>query len=1462
MNVSRSTRLLAPFSALVLLISGLGFLFASPASATPTVTLLTINAPGTITYNSTITVSGTLVAQGTNAPVPGKAFHVSAGTQTCDSVTDANGNASCQIAMNQLPGQIPITVSTAGDGTYLAGQCPSTPNCTVQATMPKLPTVLTWTGDTSGIAGQAQHLAARLTSNGSPLVGKNVYFTLQSATCSGVTDSSGNAGCNVFNGAGTFTYAARFPNLPGGDPLYGDATQISGTFSVSLPTPTVTYTGDTTGEAGATATMGAHVAYQGTNVSNSVVQFSIGSASCSGTSNSNGDATCTLVVPASPGSQTLTFVGGGRQNDYSSTSHTTTFTVTKGATTIVFNGPTTASAVRPFATTATITSHGAPVVGRVLHWDTGGGGPACSAVTDSTGTASCNISYPTPGTYTLTLSFDGSADDLYNDGSVTQQMTISQAPTFSAYIGDTSGANSSVVHLNGVLTSNQQGVSGKTVTFTVGTQSCQAVSSNGQVGCSLILGQTQGQKTLTMSFAGDTVYQGSSYSGTFTVNGPAATTVTGLSPSTAVAGTPTSVSGTFLSGTTGLVSKSVTFTLGTQSCNATTDTNGAATCSILLNQNPGTVSLTGSYAGDSFSSAGSGTTSTTIQAASTTMTYSGPSSTLVGTPVTFTATLTAAGGGGAISRTILFTAGPKSCAAVTDVTGTASCTVTFTQAYSGTVTASYAGSTTQQASSDTKPFAANPPSLVTVSTWTGPATATYGDTVTASGTLTSSSAPVPGMAVVLTIGNQSCAATTDSAGVGSCPIVMTQVGQLSTSITFATTGNYIGSTNSSTINVAQRASQTTYGGPTTATAGSQVTLTAQTTSGAGPVNDGTVTFTIGSATCTAATANGTASCSLTVPLTPGSTSVSTAWSGDTNTLPSSVSTGFTITPIQTSSTWTGPTSASYGGTVTASGTLSTAAGGLAGQSVVLAIGSQSCTVVTDAAGNASCTITLTQGAGSLTSSITYAGATPYTSTSNAVAFTINPLGTTAVFGGPTTAVSNSTTGFQGRLMVGSSPLAGKPVTLTVGTQFCTTTTANDGTATCSITVAQGPGSTTASISFAGDQNYLPSSDTEPFTVTKIPTTISYTGPASAFTTGPVTLSGGVRSGPGLLVGKPLTFTMGSQSCTATTSSTGTASCTITISQAAGSVTSVGVAFAGDATFLPSSTSAPFTILKYPVTLTYTGPTTVVTGNPVALTGTLTSSSAPVTGKTVSFTLGTQSCSATTDATGTASCSITVTQLPGSATSVSAAFAGDAVYLAGSASSPFTITKRPVIATYTGTTTGIVTRPVTMSGKLFDGSTPLAGKSVTFTLGTQSCTGTVNGLGAVSCAFTLTQLPGSVTSVSMGFAGDATYLPGSATSTFTIIKAATAIVANPTVTGTSQPKVSANLTSYGVGLGGQTVSFVALTTHQAICTGVTNAAGYVTCGGTPGSLKVLLGGGYTATYAGNATYVGSSAKGRY
>ena len=113
----------------------------------------------------------------------------------------------------------------------------------------------------------------------------------------------------------------------------------------------------------------------------------------------------------------------------------------------------------------------------------------------------------------------------------------------------------------------------------------------------------------------------------------------------------------------------------------------------------------------------------------------------------------------------------------------------------------------------------------------------------------------------------------------------------------------------------------------------------------------------------------------------------------------------------------------------------------------------------------------------------------------------------------------------------------------------------------------------------------------------------------------------------------------------------------------------------------TSSSVTFTVIKRPTEISYSGDSSGQYSDSMALTATLTNDSgAPLAGKTVDFTIGTQSTSATTDAGGQAQTTLVLTQASGSLT-VTANFAGDTEYAPISTASSFTLVAEDASVTF-------------------------------------------------------------------------------------------------------------------------------------------------------------------------------------
>jgi hypothetical protein len=145
-------------------------------------------------------------------------------------------------------------------------------------------------------------------------------------------------------------------------------------------------------------------------------------------------------------------------------------------------------------------------------WDFGDGSPSASGGGNATHT------YAVPGTYVATLT---SCDPEHACTSDVANVVVSKRATTTTYTGPNSSNPSKTVTLSAtVVDDHGQAVAGRTVQFTLGTQSISATTnSSGVASASLKLNQKHGSYTATATFAPPATdkYTGSTNSQTFTI---------------------------------------------------------------------------------------------------------------------------------------------------------------------------------------------------------------------------------------------------------------------------------------------------------------------------------------------------------------------------------------------------------------------------------------------------------------------------------------------------------------------------------------------------------------------------------------------------------------------------------------------------------------------------------------------------------------------------------------------------------------------------------------------------------------------------------------------------------------------------------------------------------------------------------------------------------------------------------
>ncbi|MGD1223577.1 choice-of-anchor P family protein [Streptomyces krungchingensis] len=194
--------------------------------------------------------------------------------------------------------------------------------------------------------------------------------------------------------------------------------------------------------------------------------------------------------------------------------------------------------------------------------------------------------------------------------------------------------------------------------------------------------------------------------------------------------------------------------------------------------------------------------------------------------------------------------------------------------------------------------------------------------------------------------------------------------------------------------------------------------------------------------------------------------------------------------------------------------------------------------------------------------------------------------------------------------------------------------------------------------------------------------------------------------------------------------------------------------------------------KVDTALTYTGADSAVNGSPARLSAKLTNDfGTPVGERAVRFALGTgatqQTCTGTTTASGTATCTIDPVDQPQGASNavpVAVSFGGDDDYNPSGTSAELGLTS-PTDLDYTGVTHLANGTSARLAAELTDfRGDAVAGRTVRFALGTgddeQTCTGTTSDTGTAACTVASVDQPltdAATVPLRASFAGDAGYL---------------------------------------------------------------------------------------------------------
>ncbi len=522
------------------------------------------------------TVETRLTAAG-GQPIVGRLVTLSLGASSVIATTDGSGDATAKLPVTVAPSAnpYPLTVSFGGDSQYAPNSAAST------ATVNPAPTSLVLSAPPAISLGTESNIKATLTSNGTPLSQKTVYFVLSNGSqvvggSSAITNASGVADAGVLTvptrqSGGGFTVTAYFggaiPLISGStytesDPYYASfSPPPSATVAVNpstanigllTPGPVVTgqksiFTASVTPPSSAYAQPTGTVSFSETPSGGTAVAI----GSCTNLAlSSAGQATCTTSFSAkgSPYAITAAYSGDSSYSPRSSASQPETVTTAATQTTPPAPG---GSAVtgQPVTFTSAVTVTGAgsgTPTGNVIFYD----GPTviCTEVLPQTtqNQVSCPTAFTTAGPHTITAkyvsdgNFAGSSSPPYTE-------TVGAASTTTSLKGPSSSSYGSPVTVTATVapSGGGAGVPTRSVFFYVNgvlaATSTLGLSSGNDVATASLSGLQPGSNSITATYQGDTNFMSSTTTAALSVSVTATKTISGISSGSLVVGAGQSV---------------------------------------------------------------------------------------------------------------------------------------------------------------------------------------------------------------------------------------------------------------------------------------------------------------------------------------------------------------------------------------------------------------------------------------------------------------------------------------------------------------------------------------------------------------------------------------------------------------------------------------------------------------------------------------------------------------------------------------------------------------------------------------------------------------------------------------------------------------------------------------------------------------------------------------------------------
>ena len=651
-------------------------------STTTTTVLTTSGTPSS--FHGSVTLTATVTSSG-GTPT-GQVNFVEAGSTIGSQSLNGSGVAAFS-TVNLGGGSHTITANYTGFGSFGA----STSTAITQVVNPVASTTAIATPGSS-VVGQSVALSATVSSaTGTP--GGTVTFKDGTSVLANVTLANGVAALNTTAlGAGSHTITALYS----GSSNFTSSSATTGSFLINSATTTTTLSASPTSAAlGGAVTFTATVASSSGSAPTGTVTFSdSGTTVATGTLN-GGQAVGTTTALAL-GSHTIIATYGGT-SDYSASVSATGATVLVSAastTTTLTASPSPASALGSATLTAVVLPSGGPTpTGSITFMD--GGTTIGTAAVNGSGQASVTDSNLSVGTHSLSATYTGSGLAADGASTGTASLTVAAAASTTVVTGNPNPQLTPTNSITFTATVTGAGTPTGTVTFKNGTSSMGSATLSG--GSASLSPTTLGTGTyaITATYGGDANNTGSVGSVSENV-GAGASSVSLAAPVTAAPGQSVTLIAT-VSGSS--PTGSVVFFDGGTSLNpggAGVGGGGIAQFSTTT-LSTGPHSITANYSGNLLSSTSSAKSVTIAKVASNTAVSVSSNPGIAGSPVTFTVGVTS--GAGTASGQVNFLDGATVLNTTSlDGNGNASFATSSLAAGAHTITASYAGSSQNNAS--------------------------------------------------------------------------------------------------------------------------------------------------------------------------------------------------------------------------------------------------------------------------------------------------------------------------------------------------------------------------------------------------------------------------------------------------------------------------------------------------------------------------------------------------------------------------------------------------------------------------------------------------------------------------------------------------------------------------------------------------------------------------------------------